>query len=261
MDLSALTPSTILVFLLMLIRISGLILATPLFSQTQIPMQVKVGFMATLTLILYPIYKPAQAVVATDLWQVALLGIQELVIGLIIGFLVRLVFNAVEMAGTLVSQQMGLAMAQSFNPFSQNQSAGMGQLYFILAATLFLTLNVHHTVIVALAKSFELVPLVDGAALIQTNILIERLLVMGSTMFITALLLAFPVFGILITLEVALAYTAKVMPQMNMFIVSLPFKIWIGLVLMLITMPFVMELVGHQFGDLATVLPKLYQFR
>jgi flagellar biosynthetic protein FliR len=125
---------------------------------------------------------------------------------------------------------------------------------------LFLTLNVHHTVISGVAQSFEFVPLVTGTATINVAVLIDRLLLMGSTMFVTAMLIAFPVFGILITLEIALAYTAKVMPQMNMFIVSLPFKIWIGLFLMIITLPFVIELMGHQFDSMTRVIPNLYKF-
>lgn len=258
MDLSfLLTTNTLLLFLLLLTRISGMLVAAPFFSTMNIPMQVKIGIAVAIALVLFPIYSLKAHLPATDLWSFSWSVGQELAIGLIIGFAASLLFTAVQMAGSHVTMQMGLGMAQAVDPIYQEQSPVVGQLYFVLAITLFLSLNIHHSLIIAVGKSFDAVPLAAGFQ--GMGLLTGRMMAMASNLFTLSVMLILPILGIMLVKEIAMAFMAKIMPQMNIFMVSLPLKIALGLLLISMTLPFTAELLGKAYEELVRHLLVLYQ--
>lgn len=261
MDLSVLTVNTVVAFLLVLFRISGMLVSAPLFNMRAIPPQAKIGLAFAMALIFFPLHMGG-LMVPTDLIQFALLAIQETLIGLLLGFTANLMFLAIQMAGEFISVQMGLSVAQVLDPVTQTNSPVMGQFFFYLAAILFLTLNIHHGLIVGIDKSFQWLPLgqfVGGEGALSGGALTVRLMKLTADMFLIALAIGLPVMGILLLSEVALGFVAKVMPQMNVFMVGIPLKVALGLLVIMISLPLVGEVLGHQYANLVQVLLGLYR--
>ncbi len=257
MDLSVLSTTTILLFLLMLIRMTGMLISAPFFSQMGVPVQLQVGMSLAFTFVLFPLYSANAHLPATDLWTFTWVAAQEFIIGLLIGFLAGLVFAAVQLAGSHVTQQMGLGIANAVDPVSQEQSTVVGQLYFIVAILLFLSLNIHHNLIIAVAKSFDVIPLASAA--LNPAMLAARFTEMGGNVFTLSVMLVMPIIGIMLVQEVAMAFVSKIMPQMNIFMVALPLKIGVGLLLIYATLPFTSSALGNTFQELTKVMMIIYK--
>jgi flagellar biosynthetic protein FliR len=257
MDLRLLQPDTIITFMLVVIRISGLTITAPLLANKGIPAYTKVGFIITLSLLLFPLNPAATGAAPQDLPQLAWVGSQEFLVGLGLGFAASLMFAGVQLAGEYISVQMGLAVANVLDPINSAPIPVLGQFYYTLAIVLFLSMNVHHTLILALQKSFQWIPL--GKPFPQSGLLIDRFMTMGSEMFLLALLLALPVLGLLFVSEMAMAFVAKVMPQMNVFMVGLPLKAGLALMAIMISLPFSERFLSDQYAILVQQLMGLYR--
>ena len=260
MDLSLLTLNTVIGFLLVLFRIAGMMASAPLFNMHNIPNQVKVGFAVTIALILFPLHAGG-LVSPKDLIQFALLAIQESILGILIGFTANLVFIALQIAGEFFSMQMGLSIANLLDPVTNTQSAVVGQFFFYFAALLFLNLNIHHALIVGVERSFNTIPLGHfiGEGNLTGGLMAERFIRLSADMFIMAMMISVPLMSILILLEIALSFVAKVMPQMNIFIVGLPVKVGGGLFAMMVSLPYLSTLLGEHYATLVKVLLGLYK--
>ncbi len=260
MDLSLLTVNTVIAFLLVMFRISGMMVSAPLFNMRNIPVQAKIGFSFAFAMILFPLHA-ANLVVPKDLIQFALLAIQETVIGILLGFTANLVFIALQMAGEYVSTQMGLSVANMLDPVTQTQSPIVGQFFFYFAALVFLSLNIHHGLIVGIDRSFNWIPLGHfiGEGHLTGGLMAERFIKLTSDMFVMALVLGVPLMGILMATEIALSFVAKVMPQMNIFMVGMPLKVGLGLLAIVWCMPYMVGMLGDQYSHLVKVLLGLYR--
>lgn len=260
MDLSLLTLNTVIAFLLVLFRIAGMLVSAPLFNMRNIPAQVKVGFAVAMALILFPLHS-AHLVIPKDLIQFSLLVIQESILGILIGFTANLVFIALQVAGEFFSMQMGLSIANLLDPVTNTQSAVVGQFFFYFAALLFLNLNIHHALIAGVDRSFNAIPLGHfiGEGNLTGGLMAERFIKLSSDMFVMAMMISVPLMSILILLEIALSFVAKVMPQMNIFIVGLPVKVGGGLFAMMVSLPYLSSLLGDQYATLIKVLLNLYK--
>ncbi len=256
--LAIFSEATVMVFMLMLMRISGMMATAPFFTQLGIPIQVRIFLIFTLGMVMFPIYSTNAAPIwAKDLWSFGWLAFQELAIGLMLGFVAQLVFASVQMAGGHISVMIGLNMAQALDPTTQVNSPAIGQFYSMLALMLFMTLNIHHSLIMAVAKSFEFVPLATGIE--SFALLAQRFTGLGSHAIVLSMLLVLPVMGIILVKEVALAFMAKLMPQMNIMMVSLPGKIMLGLLLISITLPYTAEALGKAYEELTSHLMILFR--
>ncbi len=260
MDLSLLTMNTVIAFLLVMFRIAGMLVSAPLFSMRSIPPQAKIGLAFTIALILFPLHS-ANLVVPKDLIQFSVMAIQETMIGLLLGFVASLVFTAVQMAGEYISVQMGLSIASVLDPVTQTQTPVLGQFFFYLAAMLFLSLNVHHGLIMGVDRSFDWIPLghAIGEGKLTAGIMAERMIKLTSDMFVMSLMIGVPVMGVLLLTEVSLGLVAKVMPQMNVFMVALPLKVALGLLLILMSIPYLGGMLGEHYSHLMQVMLGLYK--
>lgn len=260
MDLSLLSVNTIIAFLLVLFRIAGMIVSAPLFNMHNIPSQAKVGFAVTMALILFPLHS-GHLVVPKDLIQFSLMAVQETIIGILIGYTANLIFMALQIAGELISMQIGLSISNLLDPITGTQSAVVGQFFFYLAALLFLSLNIHHALIIGVDRSFNWIPLGHffGEGHLTGALVADRFIRLTGDMFLMSLMIAAPLMGLMLTLEISLSFVAKVMPQMNIFVVGLPLKIGVGLIVMMISLPYVGNLLGDHYANLVKVLLGLYK--
>ena len=224
--------------LLVLARVLAMLQVAPLFSSAAFPQVGKVGLALFLTIIVLPwVVERGYPLPASGV-QYALLLAGEVLVGLLLGFLVYLAVAAFQVAGQFLSLQLGFGAADVFDPFSRSQIPALGQLFYLLALLVFLGVGgVHRFMLTGVLGSFQALRAGDLAnpALLAT---FSRSL---GGLFATALTIAFPVFGSLLLVTLALALLAKAAPHMNLLILGLPISIGAGLVILLIAMPLLLE--------------------
>jgi len=227
--------SNILLFVIILTRLSGLFATAPLFSTYPIPTQVKVWLATLIAFILFPIVQAnTNFVTPTSVPALALIMFKEYLIGYAIGFCANILFVGIELGVNTFTIQMGLSADQALNPASGGNSPVITQAYTYLASMLFIGLGAHQWLFSALYNSFKSMPI--GFTIAFTPGIVEQIVQITSQLFSVGLGIALPIFGILFITDVLLGFTSKMMPQMNIFMVSLPLKIYLGLLLSLIFM-------------------------
>lgn len=227
-----LSPKNIVLFIIVFTRLGGLMTSAPLFSTYPIPPQIKAWLIASITFIIFPFMLAKSGFqMPNSMPELAMILIKEFMVGYIVGFLANLIFIGVEMAADIVSIQMGLSMAQALNPTSGDHSPVLAQAYSFIAALVFLGINAHHQLFSAVYKSFQAVPI--GYSLVFSGDLINNIMMMTGQMFTIAISVAMPIFSVLLITDILLGFVAKMMPQMNIFMVAMPLKIYIGLVLVI----------------------------
>lgn len=230
--LQLLSPKNIVGFIMVVTRLSGMMVSAPLFSTYPIPPQVKAWLVALVAFIMYPLVSAnANFIVPTSMPEMTLFLLKEFGVGFLIGFLANFIFVGIQMAGQLLSQQVGLAMSSMLDPATQAHIPVIGELYLMLTTMIFLGLNAHQWLFAAVYQSFIKIP--PGLDNFFTPIIVQQVLHMSSQMFAISLGLVLPIFCVLFVLEILLGVLAKMIPQMNIFMVAIPLKIYIGLVLMI----------------------------
>lgn len=229
---SAFLQTWIISLLWPLTRVLGVIATAPILSHSAIPNQVKLGFGVMLTLIIVPILPPLPQFEIFS-WQGLIILIQQLIIGLAIGFTMRLVFSAVELTGQLIGTTMGLGFASFFDAQSQGQSTAINQFLVLLTMLIFLTLDGHLLLISALANSFTTMPI----ALDGTNINPLKIAMWGEMIFSAGLLLALPALTALLITNMALGILTRTAPQLNLFGIGFPITLSVGFLVLALSIP------------------------
>ncbi len=229
---SELLQTWIISLLWPLTRVLGVITAAPIFSHSSIPNQVKLGLGIMLTLIIMPTLPPLPQFEIFS-FQGLLILVQQLVIGLAIGFSMRLVFSAVEMAGQLIGMSMGLGFASFYDPQTQGQSTAVNQFLVLLSMLIFLSLDGHLIIVTAVANSFITMPIAVGGGGINPM----KIAMWGETIFSAGLLLALPAVTALLITNMALGILTRTAPQLNLFGVGFPVTLSIGFLVLALALP------------------------
>lgn len=161
-------------------------------------------------------------------------AVQQVVVGLSIGFAIRVVFAAAELAGEVVGFQMGLNFAAFFDPAMNGQSSAVSRFFTYITYLLFVVLNGHLMVLMAVNKSFQHFPVEQGFLEAIAKL---RLFELGSALFSSALWMALPMVAMLMFVNVALGIISRVAPQMNIFAVGFPITLVVGMVGIAFTLP------------------------
>ncbi|WP_447983484.1 flagellar biosynthetic protein FliR [Nitrospira sp. Nam74] len=233
------------VFMVILIRVGGILAAWPILGSRVIPLHIKTGLVVTLTMVLFPIiHLPA---LPSDPLQLSAGMTSEFLVGLVIGLAVRFVFAGIELAGDLIGSQMGLSMIQLFDPMSAHQVPLVSQFQTVLASLIFLALNVQATVVRVIADSFDLIP-PFGAHL--STALVEDVLRLSQGLFVIAMKLAAPILAVVLLVNVGLAIMGRSVPQLNVFVTSFPVTIAAGFLVMGAALPYGAGLLEFEYGRL-----------
>jgi flagellar biosynthetic protein FliR len=182
---------------------------------------------------------------ATDVITLAASAAGEVLIGLLAGFAIRLIFEGVQLAGELAGYQMGLAIAEVIDPASEDQVAILAQFMSLLATLVFLVVNGHHWFIRTLVESYAIVPPVGFHV---NGPVMERLTRFTADMFIMGLKAGAPVVVALLLGTVAFGLVARTVPQMNIFVVSMPVNIAVGLLFFGLSLPHLAAYMGDLFA-------------
>ncbi len=209
-----------------LARLLGLFASAPVFANRGAPARVRLGIAFGIAIALLPVMPPMPAIPAASGIAVVVLA-QQIFIGIAIGFVMRIVFAAVDMAGALIGMQMGLSFAVFFNPNAGGQTAVMSDFFALLATLLFLSINGHLLMIDVLVKSFDWLPVSTATVNADGWSYIARA---GTTIFSTGLLLSLPVMAMLLVTNIALGILTRAAPQLNLFAIGFPVTLTIGFI-------------------------------
>jgi flagellar biosynthetic protein FliR len=222
------------VFLLVLLRVSALLMVAPIFGHRTWLARAKVGLAFTVSIILYPLVAETTPEIPAGVLPYALMMIKEILMGVVMGFVVLLLFVGIQFAGQLAGLQMGFGIVNVIDPQSSNHVSIMGQFLNVLAILLLLSLNGHHTILTGLVTSFETIPL--GGVELKVG-LMYKMITLTTQVFVIAIQISAPIMTALFLVTVALGVLARTVPQMNVFMVGFPVQITVGLGAFLVCLP------------------------
>lgn len=234
-------------FLLILLRSGIVISLLPFFGSKNFPSQFKIGLAVAIAFILTPIIE-----IKVTPSDIPFLVMREVIFGITLGTIARCVLTGIEMAGHFASNAIGLSISSIFDP-EMGQSAELAKLYGIITMLIFLSLDVHHDIIYVLVKSYEWLP--SG----QLNIkgLIGEIVSVTGRIFLIALKLGAPVIVAMLISHLLLGFLYKAAPQMNIFFVGFPVYIFIGFIVILISIPLLANLISGYLGGIKDELIRI----
>ncbi len=220
--------------LMIFLRVTGALFTAPFFSNSSMPVLARLLLSLVLSYIIFLTADKDSFNVELTLGWLAINGMKEMIIGLIIGFTLQLAFHAISYAGMLIGFDMALSMANVFNPASEMNNSVIGQFIYTMALLIFLLINGHHYIISAAVFSFTVVPI---GKFVITGDLLELLIKYSASVFVIAVKIAAPITVSFFLINVASGVIARVVPQMQVFFVVLPIKIGLGLFLLMAAVP------------------------
>jgi flagellar biosynthetic protein FliR len=241
--------ATLEVFMLVLVRCSGVLLTAPILGHRSLPMLVKVGLVILLSGILTATLPSTTAPITQSLSTLVLLVLRELVIGAIIGLFFSFIFYGIQLAGAAVGYQMGFSMANLIDPTTQEQTPIVAEFWSLLGLLILLSINGHHVIISALADSYR--TLAPGQVVLDGSIG-EAIVTYSQDVFVIALKISAPVLAAMLLTDIAMGTISRAIPTLNVFFVGAPLKIAVGLALIAISLPmfgYVLERGWRMMGE------------
>jgi flagellar biosynthesis protein FliR len=232
-------------FIWPLTRILGLIAAAPLFGNVSVPAQLKIVFGVMLALIVAPGLHDFPVVDPMSLAGLLIL-MQQLVIGLSMGFAMRIVFAGVEMAGEIIGLTMGLGFATFFDPQSQGRSSAISQFLSLLILMMYLAANVHLMMIATLFDSFNTLPITAGP--LGTHGM-QAIAKWGGSIFSAGVQLSLPIVAALLITNTALGILTRAAPQLNIFGIGFPIALGAGFIMISLALPYLASPFGRLLQD------------
>lgn len=224
----------------------------PVLGGGEVPMRVRLGLSVAVTMLLLPSLGSMPVLEPLSL-QSLVITAQQVLIGLAMGLMVLLVFNAVTMAGESIAITMGLGFALMNDPRNGVQVPTVSQFYLIMATLLFLAFDGHHALLQLLASSFLILPV--GVSLGVDAI--WELVNWGAVMFRGALAIALPALAAMLSVNIIMGVTTRAAPQLNLFSIGFPITMTVGFVSILLTLPLFDKAFQGLFAETTTVLFEL----
>jgi flagellar biosynthetic protein FliR len=241
------------IFLLVLTRMSGLFIVAPIFGRRNLPVYFKIGLAFFMAVLLVNTQKVGVTLSYNNLWQFSALVIREILVGIIIGYVSYIVFTAIYVAGQLIDMQIGFGIVNVIDPISNIQVPITANFYYMMCMLFFLMGNGHHILIRALFDSFTIVPLGTAAF---SNALMGDILSIFGNIFSIGFRIAAPVVVTILVTDLALGIMSRAVPQLNVFVVGMPLKIIIGLLVVIITVPAFITIVENLSSDVGKEMLK-----
>jgi len=234
----------------------AIVAAVPVLNGRQAPPQVRIGIGFATAILLFPLMAPHTPTINGNLLSYAVVMINEVAIGLLLGLMAQLIFTAISFGGTIIGYQMGFAAANIFDPQTTQQLSLMSQFSNVFGILIFLALDLHHLFFRAIIDSYILLPpgMLDfgGGS-------IPLLMDMAAHMFLLAVQLSAPVLALLLISNLVLGILARVFPQLNVFMLSFPMNIGIALLVIGLTFQFLPLIVRQEFDILGQHFIDVFQ--
>ncbi len=225
------------------LRVSGILVFAPFLGSTSIPPRVKGGLAFALTLLLYPVCGQHLDFAVPWNWLHVVVG--ETALGLLIGLAANLVFEAVQMAGTILGVQMGYSLVNLIDPQTQVETPVMALFHQMIVMLIFLHLNVHHWLLRAVARSYTYLP--AGSAF-PTGLSIGTLVQAAGSIWLVGIQIAAPAMAATVMADFALAFLGKASPQLPVMIIGISMKSMLGMLALIGSLAYWPCLFENQFS-------------
>ena len=218
-------------FVLILIRLASFVFAAPFFNTANVPNRFKIGFSFALSIIVYSINLD-MTVQYNNMMDFCIIVVQEVIVGVLLGAVSSFAVQIIQFSGKMIDMDIGISMAQIYDPTTRMQVGIMGNLYYYMMMLLLIISGMHQYLVAAIIETYKVIPIggVKFGAGIYTAIISFM-----SDFFVIGFRIALPVFSAILMLNCVLAILAKVSPQMNMFVVGMQLKIFVGIFVILFT--------------------------
>lgn len=241
MSLLSWNESQILMFFLVLLRVSSLMIFMPIYGENTVLPAAKVLLSVALSWVIFPfipsssLYTASQSLYEND--KLILLIFKEITFGLSVGFVCRWIFDATQFAGQLIGTSMGLSMASIVDPNTETQTMPIAQIKYALTLLLFLAADGHLILLKVMAKSFEFIPVHTLSINLETKSMSAFIMKMTAEIISISIRIAAPIISIIFIVNITFGLVSRAVPQMNVFAVSFSANIIIGLFVVLFNIP------------------------
>ena len=215
------------------VRVTAMMTIAPVFGGNLVPMRIKLVLALLITWVMLPLLPPVPAIEPFSALSV-LITLQQMIIGMAIGFALQLIVAALIVGGQTVAMGMGLGFASMVDPQNGVQVPVIGQYYVVVATLLFLAMNGHLALLGVLADSFHSLP-IGGAGLGRETLL--EVAHWGTRLFAGGVLVALPAVSAILLANLAFGVVSRAAPQLNIFGVGFPVTLTLGFVVLMITLP------------------------
>lgn len=239
-------------FMFPLARILGLIAAAPFLSNRAVSPRIRLSAGLAIALAVLPALPPIKPIPTDSLFALGVL-IHQALIGIAIGFLMRIFFAAIDLAGEVIGLQMGLSFAVFFNPQTGGQSSVVAEFLNLVTLMIFLALNGHLMLINVLVLSFEWLPIGEATSS-DAWLFIAR---HATAMFTIGVLIALPMIAALLLTNIALGVLTRAAPQLNLFAVGFPVTLSIGFIVLFISLSVLAPVLQNLFEQGFTAIDLL----
>ena len=227
----------------------------PVLGTSGVPHRVKIGFSLALAVFLATII-PYDPLPYTTILGYTGLVIKEAIVGLLIGFFMNICMTILAYAGQLIDQEIGFTMVSMFDQFNKTQTTITANLYNILVLLIVVVSDLYYFIIDAMVDSFKYVPV--GTNVYKLDAIYEIFLRFMKNFFVIGFQIALPIFASALLLNVILGILAKSAPQMNMFVVGIQLKVFLGFFVLLVTIGFLPNITEFIFNEMKTLVELLY---
>ena len=237
-------------FILIFFRIIAMLVVLPFIGSSVVPKWAKIGLAFFMSLIVYPMIVKTQTIPHLSLPMLILAIISQVLAGVIFGFLVLIIFTGVEVAGQLISVQVGFGMISLLNPLISNQQVSLiSNLQNYVALIIFIQTSAFFFVIEGIYRSFQTIPLTFVSF---SPHIFQYLAARGNDIFLIGLDLSIPIVLVAVILNIIIALMGRIAPQFNIFAVGFPITIAVGLFMLYVTAPYFTDYIIQSFGGLKT---------
>lgn len=233
-SLYKLPEAEVILFALILFRLTAFIISCAVIGSPQVPTNMKVLLSIVLAVLLFPLVQKHSFDPSFVNSHFITLAAREMLVGLSLGFLTRLFFFAVSMTGDLIAVSIGLSSSQLFNPMTGSTGTSLEQFFTVIATLVFLTINGHHLLISGIFESFQLIPMTN----FNFNVgALGEAVQYGQDLLLITLKMVAPVMISVLAVNLAMGILGRAVPQMNVLVTSMPITIGVGLIILFVCLP------------------------
>ncbi|MDR1588974.1 MAG: flagellar biosynthetic protein FliR [Oscillospiraceae bacterium] len=242
-------------FVLLAFRVSGLVFSSPVFGRNIIPARVKIGFIAALSFLFFTVTPPAGGIEYSSLFGFALIGVGELLTGIALAFVTNMFFTLTFTAGQLIDMQIGYGIANVYDPQNNTQIPMMGNLLNTVLLITFFAVNGHQRLIEIVYLTLKRLPVGAVTLSPQTGLLALEIFALT---FLLGVMVAMPIVASALILEIAFGVLMRTVPQLNMFVVGVPVKMFVGLVTLMFMTPVFVGFSDRIFSEMFSGIEKMF---
>lgn len=248
MNVQNFIQTNFLVWVMILARVTGLFSFSPFLGATFVPTTVRILIVVVSSWLLMP-YAEVTISISTPIGIIVWMTFLNFTIGMAIGLFATIFFEAVQFAGRIYGYQIGFAVANVLDPQTQTQVPILGQLTYLIAAFLFVSIGGPGILLIAIANSLKKIPV--NTLVIGTGFVPTFWKEVG-TIFSVGIQIGFPIIAFMLTVTIVLGVMSRIMPQMNVFMVGMPLNVFVGLIMFSLLIPIWFTIFGNSIESLSS---------